>query len=126
MSSCLYDLPGPTANDTHGGHLVYGIPDDVSFFPNWNGGATDFVCWTDNSNVETGFTVDLWKYVNGWQPQHAHSVAPNSAGGWTCFSEEISGELGPGTYLYRVYVGNSYPNGVTGSQFGGFTEAGIQ
>lgn len=127
MSGCWFYLTAPTASDVTAAHRFYGIPDTPSFFPNWGGGATDYICWNDNSTAEYQYWLGLWRYDGGWQFvrwQFLSRTPGETAGeGWNCFADNITV---PGTYLYSVYANNSFPGAVGGLQFGGFSNAAAQ
>jgi hypothetical protein len=130
MSGCWFYMTTPTAGDVTAGHRFYGIPDAPSFYPNWGGGATDYICWNDNSTAEWQYWVGLWRYTGTWQFLHWHylsrSPGETAGEGWTCFSEDIMTEAGPGTYLYSIYANNSFPGAGGGLQLGGFSNVGTQ
>jgi hypothetical protein len=129
MSGCWIYLTGPTSSDARAARRFYGIPDDPQFYPNYGGGTTSYICWNDNSVSETQYQVDLWKYNNGWQYLHSHTINRNLteqlAEGWACFGENIGAEAGSGFYIYGVYGYNQFANGYTGWQFGGFSNNGM-
>lgn len=129
MSTCWTDLNGPTSNDARSARRQYGIPDGATFFPNWGGGSTDYICWYDNSVAESYHRVWLWKQNagGGWDAMHSHDVAAQAGDqNWMCFGEDIYSELGTGNYLYGVWTYNQFSNGISGEQFGGFSNSGSQ
>jgi hypothetical protein len=131
MSGCWFYLTSPTPSDVTAAHRFYGIPDNPSLFLDWSGGATDFICWNDNSTAEWQYWVGVWRDTgSGWQFHHWHYLSRTpgeTAGeGWTCFSEDLRAEVGPGYYLYSLYANNAFSGAPGGLQFGGFSNAGAQ
>lgn len=127
MGPCWGTLTAPTTSDAHSGRRFYSIPDDLSVFPNYGGGTVDYVCWTDNSISENIYRLSVWKWHgSGWVWQHTHNVARSgsetTSEGWTCFGEDVAGELGAGFYLYGVEGHNQFSDGLNAWQHGGFTD----
>jgi hypothetical protein len=128
MSDCWLWLTAPTSIDVRLAHRFYGIPDSPSLYPDWGGGATDFICWNDNSTAEWQYWVGVWRDTgSGWQFHHWHYLSRTpgeTAGeGWTCFGEDLRAEAGTGYFLYSVYANNAYSGAPGGLQFGGYSNA---
>jgi hypothetical protein len=131
MSGCWFYFTAPSASDVTAAHRFYGIPDNPSLFPDWGGGATDFICWNDNSTAEWQYWVGVWRDTgSGWLFHHWHYLSRTpgeTAGeGWTCFSEDLRVEGGPGYYLYSLYANNAFSGAPGGLQFGGFSNGVAQ
>ncbi|MBI3734753.1 MAG: hypothetical protein HY259_15040, partial [Chloroflexi bacterium] len=122
MSTCWDTLTQPQPNDIATMKTIYGIPDSLSLIKLNNVGLVR-VSALNRSTYNSYYRFDLWK-LNGSQSiyLHSHTVAgPFPFGVTVSFEENLLSEGGPALYTYGVYVHQSFFNGESGDQFGGFT-----
>lgn len=95
----------------------------VAVFPDYGGGATDYLCWDAAPADVVAYRISIWKWErNGWRSRRERVIRPPQTPGWFCASEDVRAALGPGAYVYGLEASIRLPSGGNEWRHLGFTD----